>query len=164
MYVRVGVNSLINKYFKIRIFVKWKFYFLTCSAFSACEYWSRFWNKYLVRWLGCLSFHHHQYPHHHHVVQLARISLTLSCHPSLSSIAPGWSSRLHSVFGTELLKIGSSWSSNLCSFVWGGPQESNVYGFVLTSPVVSRDVMVMVVGNGHGDTSSNPRRDWLHFI
>ena len=25
------------------------------------------------------------------------------------------------------------------------------------------DVMVIVVGNGHGDTSSNPGRDWLHF-
>ena len=24
-------------------------------------------------------------------------------------------------------------------------------------------VMVIIVGNGHGDTSSNPRRDWLHF-
>ena len=24
-------------------------------------------------------------------------------------------------------------------------------------------VMVIVVGNGHGDTSSNPARDWLHF-
>ena len=24
-------------------------------------------------------------------------------------------------------------------------------------------VMVIVVGNGHGDTSSNPGRDWLHF-
>ena len=24
-------------------------------------------------------------------------------------------------------------------------------------------VMVIVLGNGHGDTSSNPRRDWLHF-
>ena len=23
-------------------------------------------------------------------------------------------------------------------------------------------VMVTVVGNGHGDTSSNPRWDWLH--
>ena len=27
----------------------------------------------------------------------------------------------------------------------------------------ARGVMVMVVGNGHGDTSSNPGRDWLHF-
>ena len=26
-----------------------------------------------------------------------------------------------------------------------------------------RGVMVIVVGNGHGDTSSNPGRDWLHF-
>ena len=24
-------------------------------------------------------------------------------------------------------------------------------------------VMVIVVGNGHGDASSNPGRDWLHF-
>ena len=24
-------------------------------------------------------------------------------------------------------------------------------------------VMDIVVGNGHGDTSSNPGRDWLHF-
>ena len=24
-------------------------------------------------------------------------------------------------------------------------------------------VMVIVVGNGHGDTSSNLGRDWLHF-
>ena len=27
----------------------------------------------------------------------------------------------------------------------------------------ARDVMFIVVGNGHGDTSSNPGRDWLHF-
>ena len=28
---------------------------------------------------------------------------------------------------------------------------------------VARGVMVIVVGNGHGDTSSNPGRDWFHF-
>ena len=28
----------------------------------------------------------------------------------------------------------------------------------------ARGVMVIVVGNGLGDTSSNPGRDWLHFI
>ena len=28
----------------------------------------------------------------------------------------------------------------------------------------ARGVMVIVVGNGHGDTNSNPGRDWLHFI
>ena len=24
-------------------------------------------------------------------------------------------------------------------------------------------VMVIVIGNGHGDMSSNPGQDWLHF-
>ena len=28
----------------------------------------------------------------------------------------------------------------------------------------ARGVIVIVVGNGHGDTSSNPGRDRLHFI
>ena len=27
----------------------------------------------------------------------------------------------------------------------------------------ARGVMIIVVGNEHGDTSSNPGRDWLHF-
>ena len=27
----------------------------------------------------------------------------------------------------------------------------------------ARGVMVIIIGNGHGDTSSNPGRDWLHF-
>ena len=27
----------------------------------------------------------------------------------------------------------------------------------------ARGVVVIVLGNGHGDTSSNPGRDWLHF-
>ena len=27
----------------------------------------------------------------------------------------------------------------------------------------SHGVMVIVVGNEHSDTSSNPGRDWLHF-
>ena len=27
----------------------------------------------------------------------------------------------------------------------------------------ARGVMGIVAGNGHGDTSSNPERDWLHF-
>ena len=35
--------------------------------------------------------------HHHHFVPLARISLTLSCHFSLSFIASGWFSGLHPV-------------------------------------------------------------------
>ena len=27
----------------------------------------------------------------------------------------------------------------------------------------ARGVMVIIVGNGHSDTSSNPGQDWLHF-
>ena len=27
----------------------------------------------------------------------------------------------------------------------------------------ARGVVVIVVGNGHGNMSSNPGRDWLHF-
>ena len=29
--------------------------------------------------------------------------------------------------------------------------------------ILAHGVMVIVVGNGHDDTSSNPGRDWLHF-
>ena len=39
-------------------------------------------------------------------------------------------------------------------------------GGCLTSDWLSggaRGVIVIVVGNEHGDTSSNPGRDWLHF-
>ena len=27
----------------------------------------------------------------------------------------------------------------------------------------ARGVIIIIVGNGHDDTSSNPERDWLHF-
>ena len=27
----------------------------------------------------------------------------------------------------------------------------------------ARGVMVIVIGNGHGDSSLNPGREWLHF-
>ena len=36
-----------------------------------------------------------------------------------------------SCIGTELLYIGFSWSSNLCSSIWRGPQEYTAYYFVL---------------------------------
>ena len=34
---------------------------------------------------------------------------------------------------------------------------------IIISDGGARGVVVIVVGNGHGDTSSNPERDWLHF-
>ena len=43
-----------------------------------------------------------------------------------------------SCIGTELLYIGSSWSSYICSSVWRGPRKYIAYKFVLTSPAVSR--------------------------
>ena len=47
------------------------------------------------------------------IVPSARISLTPSSNPSLSSIASGWSSRLHPV-----LYVGSRWSPCLCEGVY----------------------------------------------
>ena len=29
--------------------------------------------------------------------------------------------------------------------------------------ICARGIMVIDVGNGHGDSSSNPGREWLHF-
>ena len=45
--------------------------------------------------------------------------------------------RVTSHISTELLYVGSSRSSCLCSSMWRGPQEYVTYEFVLTSPVVS---------------------------
>ena len=39
--------------------------------------------------------------------------------------------------GRDLLYVGSSWSSCLCSSMWRGPQEYVTYEFVPTSPAVS---------------------------
>ena len=35
--------------------------------------------------------------------------------------------------------------------------------FLVWNKTVTFGMEVIVVGNGHGDTSSNPGRDWLHF-
>ena len=42
-----------------------------------------------------------------------------------------------SCISTELLHIGSSWSSCLCSSMWRGPLEYVTYEFISTSPAVS---------------------------
>ena len=51
-------------------------------------------SKILTYQYKYIQYHHH---HHHHVVPLARISLTLSRHSSLSFIASGRSSGQHPV-------------------------------------------------------------------
>ena len=68
----------------------WMIFFLYGGAnkeFPQVLWWiETFWN-----------YHHHHHHHHHHVVPLARISLTLSRHFSLSFIASGRSSGLHPI-------------------------------------------------------------------
>ena len=45
----------------------------------------------------------------------------------------------------------------------GGSTGGTVRGVVGSARGGACGVMSIIVGNGHGDTSSNPRRDWLHF-
>ena len=42
-----------------------------------------------------------------------------------------------------------------CAYVWSATYSCFIEGV--------RDVIVVIVGNGHGDTSSNPRPGWMHF-
>ena len=53
----------------------------------------------------------------------------------------------------ELNSAVSSWAVFLFSFLL----------YTIKCQPFARGVMVIVVGNGHGDTSSNPGRRWLHF-
>ena len=60
------------------------------------------------------------------------------------------------------------WSAKIGVSMCSSPYENVAYELVHTSPAVfsyggARGVVVIAVGNGHGDTSSNPGRDWLHF-
>ena len=68
----------------------------------------------------------------------ALISLTLSCHLSLIDHRFWQVFKATSCIGTELLYVGSSWSSYLCSSMWRDPQEYIIYKFVLISPAVPR--------------------------
>ena len=77
------------------------------QSFQCLEFYSIFQLKMLI--LKLLDNHHHHHHHHHHVVPLARISLVLSRHFSLSFIASGRSSGLYPV------------SSHSCwMYVWAG--------------------------------------------
>ena len=65
--------------------------------------------------------------HHHHVTLSARIFLTLFRQVLKAT----------SHIGTDLLYVGSSWTSCLCSSMWKGPQEYITYVLVPTSSAVS---------------------------
>ena len=85
--------------------------------------------------------------HHHHVVPLARISLILSRHFSLSFIASGRSS--------GLLYVCSSWSSCFCSAICGSPLEYIAYD---TPPYVGvhRSTSLMMLGHMWGSIEVHP--------
>ena len=76
--------------------------------------------------------------HHHHVTSPSRISLTLSRHPSLSSIALGKSSSLYPVSAQSCWNIVSSWLSCLWPSMWRCPHEYIAYEFIFSSRAVSR--------------------------
>ena len=73
---------------------------------------------------------------HHHVMPSARISLTLSRHPSLSSIAFDRSSGLHPVSAKSCCMLVRADRPDFAS-PREGVHRSISYEFVLTSPAVS---------------------------
>ena len=91
------------------------------------------------------STHRYNHHHRHHVVPLARISLTLSRHSSLSFIASVRSSGLHPV-------SSQSWSSWFCSAIWWGQWENITYELVPGSPAMSR-----MSGSSNFDSFRNGR-------
>ena len=80
-----------------------------------------------------MIYHHH----HHHVILPARISLTISRHLFHIVHRSWWIFQATFSIDTELLYIGSSWSSCLCLSMERGPQEYIAYKLVLTSPLES---------------------------
>ena len=54
-----------------------------------------------------------------------------------------------------------SWSIGRCQK--NTKNNTKILNINVLSAGGARGVMVIVVGNGHGDTSSKPGRDWLHF-
>ena len=76
--------------------------------------------------------------HHHHVALSARIFLTLSRHPSLSSIAFGRSSGLHPVTAQSCCMQVRAGRPAFDRPWEGVSQEYTTYELVPTSPAVSR--------------------------
>ena len=74
--------------------------------------------------------------YHHHVVPPAEISFTISRHPSLSSIHPGRSSRLHPVSAQSCIYVLAGRPS--FAYPCEGVPRSTLHEFFSTSPAVSR--------------------------
>ena len=78
-------------------------------------------------------YHHH---HHHHVTPPARNSLTVSCHPSLLSVTPGRSSKLHPVSAQSCCIWVLAGHPAFARLFEGVHRSMFFYEFVLTSPAV----------------------------
>ena len=50
----------------------------------------------------------------------------------------------------------------ICIYIFLSTSETEK-NFIIFIDIYTRGVMVIVIWNGHGDSSSNPGRDWLHF-
>ena len=94
-------GSLLNSYLSrllhlrlIRTLQCWQWIRVVSSTIFLSLWYNSTWDWTLVS--RTFDKHYHHY-HSHHVAPLVRISQTLSCHPSLSSIASGRSSELHPV-------------------------------------------------------------------
>ena len=55
------------------------------------------------------------------------------------------------------------WGESCPSLVMQTVYSTAPYVHVIYLGRGARGAIVIVVGNGHGDTSSNPERDWLDF-
>ena len=82
------------------------------------------------------------YYHHHHITLLARISLTLSSHPSRKVF------QATSCIDPELSYIGSSWSSDLCSSMWRDPLGYIALPYFSSSPACLTRLSWIVFGMG----------------
>ena len=59
------------------------------------------------------------------------------------------------------LKSRSSFCAHHVHFIYIGEYALQI--ILILAVGGACDVMVIVVGNGDGDSSSNPGREWLHF-
>ena len=92
--VNVAARTLEDDSAKAGAFWPWICHWFWYPFWHSCQTAQLKPGKMLVLW------HNH---HHYHVLPPALISLTLSRHPSLSSIAPGRSFKATSCISTELL-------------------------------------------------------------
>ena len=86
----------------------------------------------------------------------------------LSSLLPivhwfGQILRVTSRIGTELLYVGSSWSSCLFTSMWGGPQEYITYELVPTSPTVSHVSCLSNCDSFHDELPGGITDTCFHF-